>query len=184
MIVLVAAAQDEGADDIHGQARRRNVKRIAIIHRAGPNEALDGFHRHAEARHAENDGARECRQVAELAGAEREAGTAGVTPRQPIGAGREPERAEPQKMVITRDVVTVPPVRKRWGSKFMRSLKTAGFVANSAMDPKAKPAAISTAMKTAVTPAASLARDSARSWPCPRNWWSCVHRPWSWISVI
>ena len=57
-------------------------------------EAADRFVTDQQGNHRQHKSATETRQIPELARTEREAAAAGMTPRQPIGAGRQPQRAD------------------------------------------------------------------------------------------
>ena len=98
MIVMVVV-QHHRTDDIHAKAENRDDHRLEILDR---NRLIDPHHRFeadADRDHAENERAREAREIAELARAEREVAVLGVAARHPIGPCREPERADMRRHV-------------------------------------------------------------------------------------
>ncbi len=94
VIVRMGVLQDEGADQVDAKPDHRDQQRVAIRDLGGIDQAGNGFGRDGDAGDAQHDGAGKSGQVAELAGPETEAAVGGMTPRQPIGAGRQPQRAD------------------------------------------------------------------------------------------
>src|SRR5579863_8605369 len=67
MTMRMSATEDEGADDVHDEADGCDEEGVAIVDGYGREEPLARLDRDAEPRNAQHDGAREGRQIAELA---------------------------------------------------------------------------------------------------------------------
>src|SRR6478672_5893057 len=89
IVMMTAPAEEQNARDIHYQSEHCNWDRLIEANRNGPDKAPEGFVADEERDHRKHDGTRKPREVAELPGAESEAGIVRVPPRVTIGEGGE-----------------------------------------------------------------------------------------------
>ena len=92
-MTVVAAAEQEDARHIDDQAQHRNRNGFVEIDRNRPDQALRRLIGDQDRDHGEDDGAGKSGEIAELAGAEREARVVAMAAGIAVGQSREQERA-------------------------------------------------------------------------------------------
>ena len=93
VMTVMIVFQDQGADQVDGQANHRDQKRIAILNCRWRDQTHHGFACHRQRRQAQDDGAGESGQIAELSRTERKARVGGMAARQPVCARGQAQRA-------------------------------------------------------------------------------------------
>ena len=91
MVMAVGVAEQPGAGEIDGEAEHRDGDRFAKRDRNRIEKPIGALIGDLNRNQAEDDGAGESREIAELAGAEAEADVAGMLPREHIGQRRNAE---------------------------------------------------------------------------------------------
>src|SRR6516165_9828204 len=92
-MLVIAAAEEDGAHDIHDKAERGNRDCLVKVNPYRPDEAGGRLVADEQRDHGEHDGAGEAGEIAELAGAETEAVVVDVAARVAVGQRREEKRA-------------------------------------------------------------------------------------------
>src|SRR5580704_15256407 len=88
-VMMVAAAQQPCARDIHSQTQAGNRDGLGKVDRYRVQDARDRLITNQKSDHRQNDGAGESRQITELACPEREAWIVGVFTGAGVGEGSE-----------------------------------------------------------------------------------------------